>query len=185
MVSPWQKNGDALSYVKANDMSLDYIAFVSMVLCHSLSRVNETLADHSPCTGRRSSAQNGSCSWRHQTSKSVVANQAFHVLMLLSRQINVLVSDQGLPLLSDFGLSKVCISVAFELSLNKNVSQIIQDSSGAPLTQSNMMADFCRYSAPEATNQDSMLTPATDVYALGMTILEVKKNIALDFFLPS
>ena len=31
MISPWQENGDALSYVKKNDSSVDYVQFVSSI----------------------------------------------------------------------------------------------------------------------------------------------------------
>ncbi|KAF8974773.1 kinase-like domain-containing protein [Flammula alnicola] len=120
MVSPWQKNGDAITFVKANDKHLDYIKFIVHIargveVLHSMELVHGDI-----------------------------------------RAINILVNDQGLPLLSDFGLSK-----------------IIQDVSGAPLTQSSMMADSCRHFAPEAFQEDGVLSTATDIYALAMTILEI------------
>ncbi|PPQ99915.1 hypothetical protein CVT24_009596 [Panaeolus cyanescens] len=72
------------------------------------------------------------------------------------RAINILVDIQGNPLLSDFGLSK-----------------IMQDMADAPLTQSFTRADSCRYFAPESFVGDGVISTATDIYALGMTILEI------------
>ncbi|KAF9057400.1 kinase-like domain-containing protein [Panaeolus papilionaceus] len=72
------------------------------------------------------------------------------------RAINILVDNQGNPLLSDFGLSK-----------------IMQDVADAPLTQSFTRADSCRYFAPESFVGDGVISTATDIYALGMTILEI------------
>lgn len=42
MISPWQKNGDVLTYVKANDKSVDYIKFVSSSTISSVSHVDRT-----------------------------------------------------------------------------------------------------------------------------------------------
>ena len=54
-----------------------------------------------------------------------------------------------------------------------NSTQIIQDVTGAPLTQTSMMTDSCRHFAPEAFVDDGIVSRASDIYALGMTILEV------------
>ncbi|KDR83338.1 hypothetical protein GALMADRAFT_235416 [Galerina marginata CBS 339.88] len=120
MISPWQRNGDAITYVRANDKLIDYIKFIVHIaqgveVLHNMELVHGDI-----------------------------------------RPINILVNDQGLPLLSDFGLSK-----------------IIQDAGGAPLTQSSMMADSCRYFAPEAFVEDGILSTAADIYALAMSILEI------------
>ncbi|KAF9550324.1 kinase-like protein [Agrocybe pediades] len=72
------------------------------------------------------------------------------------RAANILVNDQGTPLISDFGLSKV-----------------IQDVSGAPLTQISMMADSCRNFAPEVYSEEGTVSLSADIYALAMTILEL------------
>ncbi|KAJ3507562.1 hypothetical protein NLJ89_g6235 [Agrocybe chaxingu] len=121
MVSPWLKNGDALTYAKANDKDLDYRQFI-MHIAHGVEVLHSMGLVHG----------------------DIRAN-------------NVLVSDTGLPLLSDFRLSK-----------------IIQSASGAaPLTQSTMMADSCRYFAPETFGDEGGLSTATDIYALAMTVLEV------------
>ncbi|KAF5322677.1 hypothetical protein D9619_001133 [Psilocybe cf. subviscida] len=121
MISPWQQNGDALAYVKANDRSVDYKKFIVHIaqgvqVLHNIGLVHGEL-----------------------------------------RALNVLVNDRGYPLLSDFGLSKI----------------IQEESVGIPLTQSSMMADSCRYFAPEAFQEDGILSKATDIYSLAMTILEV------------
>jgi serine/threonine protein kinase len=90
--------------------------------------------------------------------------------------MNILVNDQGHPLLSDFRLSKVFIVVAVRPSLPiiyAKLDQIIQDVTGAPLTQTSMMTDSCRHFAPETFVDDGVVSRASDIYALGMTILEV------------
>jgi len=51
--------------------------------------------------------------------------------------------------------------------------QIIQDVTGAPFTQTSMMTDSCRHFAPEALVDDGVVSRASDIYALGMTVLEV------------
>lgn len=53
-------------------------------------------------------------------------------------------------------------------------AQIIEDASAAPLTQSSGMMDKGRYSAPEMFQGDGVLSSATDIYSLAMTILEVR-----------
>jgi hypothetical protein len=78
----------------------------------------------------------------------------------------------GHPLLSDFRLSKVFIASAFVIQLF-TPTQLIQDVTGAPFTQTSMMTDSCRHFAPEALVDDGVMSRASDIYALGMTILEV------------
>ncbi|PPQ79567.1 hypothetical protein CVT25_003449 [Psilocybe cyanescens] len=120
MISPWQKNGDALAYVKANDLTVDYIKFVGHItrgvaVLHNMNLVHGDI-----------------------------------------RSLTILVNEKGLPLLSDF-----------------RVSKIIEDASAAPLTQSSGMMDKGRYSAPEMFQGDGVLSSATDIYSLAMTILEI------------
>ncbi|KIK07601.1 hypothetical protein K443DRAFT_128984 [Laccaria amethystina LaAM-08-1] len=122
MVSPWMRNGDALSYVKANDKDLDYRQFI-----RDISLGVEVL---------------------HTMNPPIVHGDI--------KGSNILISDQGHPLLSDFGLS-----------------QIIHDVSGTPFTQSNVVADSYRYFAPEVCMGNGNLSTATDIYALAMTVLEV------------
>ena len=52
--------------------------------------------------------------------------------------------------------------------------QLIQDVTGASFTQTSMM-DSCRHFAPETLVDDGVMSRASDIYALGMTILEVIK----------
>lgn len=122
MVSPWMRNGDALSYVKANDKDLDYRQFI-----RDIALGVEVL---------------------HTMNPPIVHGDI--------KGSNILISDQGHPLLSDFGLS-----------------QIIHDVSGTPFTQSNVVADSYRYFAPEVCMGNGNLSTATDIYALAMTVLEI------------
>jgi len=79
----------------------------------------------------------------------------------------------GHPLLSNFRLSKVFITPAFFTRLF-TLMQLIQDVTGASFTQTSMM-DSCRHFAPETLVDDGVMSRASDIYALGMTILEVIK----------
>ncbi|KAF9534430.1 kinase-like domain-containing protein [Crepidotus variabilis] len=120
MVSPWQTQGDALTYVKSKDKFLDYHVFIiylaeGVQVLHNMSLIHGDI-----------------------------------------RAANVLVNDFGLPLLSDFGLSK-----------------IITDISGGPLTQSSIMSDSYRYFAPEVFEEEGNLSLSSDIYSLAMTLLEL------------
>ncbi|EIN03835.1 TKL/TKL-ccin protein kinase [Punctularia strigosozonata HHB-11173 SS5] len=71
---------------------------------------------------------------------------------------NILISLSGHPLLSDFGLAKV-----------------IEDVTGAPITStgSSNSARMIRWFAPELFEGDSTLNLSADIYAFGMTVLEI------------
>ena len=71
-------------------------------------------------------------------------------------QANVLVSDNGRPLLCDFGLA-----VIVEDLTNMPISSALHDS-GNP-----------RWMAPELLAQGDIVSPKSDVWALGMVFLEV------------
>ncbi|KZT39669.1 kinase-like protein [Sistotremastrum suecicum HHB10207 ss-3] len=69
---------------------------------------------------------------------------------------NILISDTGKPLLSDFGFSKIL----------ENVTEV-------PFTQSKSFSDSFRYLAPEMCDDPPVLSPAADIYAFSMTLLEI------------
>lgn len=122
MISPWQENGDALTYVKKNDRKIDYLQFIKRIalgvqLLHSLS-------------------------------PPIVHGDI--------KPANIMINDEGNPRLSDFGLS-----------------QIINDVSGTPFTQSSIVADSFRYFAPEVCTGSGIMSTMADIYSLGMTVLEI------------
>jgi serine/threonine protein kinase len=67
-----------------------------------------------------------------------------------------MINDEGIPRLSDFGLS-----------------QIINDVAGTPFTQSSIVADSFRYFPPEVCTGSGVMSTMADIYALGMTVLEI------------
>ncbi|KZS97644.1 kinase-like protein [Sistotremastrum niveocremeum HHB9708] len=68
---------------------------------------------------------------------------------------NILISDAGEPLLSDFGLSK-----------------ILEDCTGTPFTQTKGISDSFRWFAPEIFHSGK-LTTSSDVFSFSMTALEL------------
>jgi serine/threonine protein kinase len=51
---------------------------------------------------------------------------------------------------------------------------MVEDMSGAPLTQSKGVSESCRWMAPELLmGETQIMTTYSDVWSLGMTILEV------------
>ncbi|EAU84593.2 TKL/TKL-ccin protein kinase [Coprinopsis cinerea okayama7 len=122
MVSPWQENGDALTYVKANDHKINYRDFIKRIAL--------------------------GVQVLHTCDPPIVHGD------IKSR--NILINEEGHPRLTDFGLS-----------------QIINDVSGTPFTQSSIVADSFRYFAPEVCQGGGKMSTMSDMYALGMTVLEI------------
>ncbi|KAJ3547750.1 hypothetical protein NMY22_g1528 [Coprinellus aureogranulatus] len=139
MISPWQENGDALSYVKRNDHKIDYPQFIKRIALgvQLLHTMNPPIV--------------------HGDIKPV-GIVAIHSTEPTepSLQANIMINDEGNPRLTDFGLS-----------------QIINDVSGTPFTQSSIVADSFRYFAPEVCTGSNIMSTMGDVYALGMTVLEL------------
>jgi serine/threonine protein kinase len=69
---------------------------------------------------------------------------------------NIAINSRGEPLLADFGLS-----------------QIVEDITGIPFTQSRGVADSYRWFAPEVCVGQGVLSTYSDIYAYGMTVLEL------------
>ncbi|KAE9396577.1 TKL/TKL-ccin protein kinase [Gymnopus androsaceus JB14] len=69
---------------------------------------------------------------------------------------NIVISPRFEPLLADFGLS-----------------QIVEDITGIPFTQSRGVSDSYRWFAPEVCKGQGVLSASSDIYALGMTIIEL------------
>ncbi|KAG6832982.1 hypothetical protein H0H92_004866 [Tricholoma furcatifolium] len=124
MVSPWQKNGNLLEYVKAHDAKVEYLRMITRI----------ALGTH----------------FLHCTMKPPIVHGVI-------RAENIFINADGDPLLSDFG-----------------VSQIVTDISGIPFTQSHGVVQSYRWFAPELCVGDGVLSPSSDVYAYGMTVLEVR-----------
>ncbi|RDB23137.1 Serine/threonine-protein kinase STY17 [Hypsizygus marmoreus] len=123
MVSPWQKHGHVLEYVKAYDSQVDYDRLIKRI----------ALGIH----------------FLHCTMKPPVVHGVI-------RAENIYINDEGNPLLADFG-----------------VSQIVTDISGIPFTQSHGVIQSYRWFAPEVCIGEGSLSPSSDIYAYGMTVLEV------------
>ncbi|TFK27094.1 kinase-like protein [Coprinopsis marcescibilis] len=122
MISPWQDNGNALAYVKANDRDVNYPDFLTRI-----------------ATG---------VSLLHTFNPPIVHGDI--------KSVNILINEEGNPRLSDFGLS-----------------QIINDVAGTPFTQSSIVAESFRYFAPEVCQGTGKMSTMSDIYALGMTFLEI------------
>ncbi|KAF7352965.1 Mitochondrial distribution and morphology protein 10 [Mycena venus] len=123
MVSPWQANGTALTYIKNQGDKIDYLKLVKGV-----ARGLQVLHSMNP-------------------------NPVVHGDMKAS---NIVIGVAGNPLIADFGLSR-----------------IVEDITGIPFSQSRGVSDSYRWFAPEVCIGQGVLSLSSDVYAFGMTVLEI------------
>ncbi|KAH7903719.1 kinase-like domain-containing protein [Hygrophoropsis aurantiaca] len=86
----------------------------------------------------------------------------------------VVIDRSGNPLLADFGFSKVIPMMGSmrQIILSQPL-QIIEDITGTAITQSTGICNSNRWLAPELSIGDGIMTPAADVYAFAMTVLEL------------
>ncbi|KAF8212000.1 kinase-like domain-containing protein [Mycena galopus ATCC 62051] len=122
MVSPWQANGTALTYIKTAGDKVDYLKLVKGVAL--------------------------GLQVLHSMKPPVVHGDI--------KAANVLIDVTGNPLIADFGFSR-----------------IVEDITGISFSQSRGVGDSYRWFAPELCIGEGVLSPSSDVYAYGMTVLEI------------
>ncbi|KAF8211333.1 kinase-like domain-containing protein [Mycena galopus ATCC 62051] len=122
MVSPWQTNGTALTYIKSANDKIDYVKLVKGVAL----------------------------------GLQVLHGMSPHVVHGDLKASNVVIDVAGNPLIADFGLSR-----------------IVEDITGIPFSQSRGVSDSYRWFAPEVCIGQGVLSMSSDVYAYGMTVLEI------------
>ncbi|KAJ3710941.1 kinase-like domain-containing protein [Lentinula raphanica] len=101
----------------------------------------------------------GFIDYRRMFKHIAVGVQVLHDMNIIHGDIkasNIMISPKFEPLLADFGLSR-----------------IVEDITGIPFTQSRGVSDSYRWFAPEVCKGQGVLSTRSDVYALGMTILEL------------
>ncbi|KAF8178966.1 kinase-like domain-containing protein [Mycena galopus ATCC 62051] len=122
MVSPWQPNGTALTFVENGQDKIDYVKLVKGVAL--------------------------GLQVLHSINPPVVHGDL--------RASNIVIDITGNPLIADFGLSR-----------------IVEDITGIPFSQSRGVSDAYRWCAPEICIGQGVFTLGSDVYAYGMTVLEI------------
>ncbi|KAF8338498.1 kinase-like domain-containing protein [Amanita rubescens] len=117
LVSPWMKNGNALSYVKKQDDVKDIYKKLILEIAEGIEVLHSMFIVHGNL-----------------------------------RAENVLIGDEGQPLITDFALAKL---------------------EGNLITQTTNQSDSCRWCAPEIFEIQAAMSAKGDIYSFGMTILEL------------
>ncbi|KAG8790625.1 hypothetical protein FRC12_011439 [Ceratobasidium sp. 428] len=134
MVSPWEKHGNVKGYLRLNPTA-DPCQIVSQA--GLLSATALTIIK----------------------TRALKSQKVFHTFTKAVhgdlKAENILVSEDGTPMLADFG----CSTLTREWTL--------------PITSSTPAWGSLRWAAPEILQGENVSSPAADVYALGMTILEM------------
>ncbi len=88
---------------------------------------------------------------------------------------NILINDNGNPLLGDFGLSKVS---ADKLKILRQLIlcsfQTLEGVTGDPMTNVQGVDASFKWFAPEALDGKRLISTSSDVYSFAMTVLEVR-----------
>jgi len=122
MVSPWQTNGTALTYVKYAGDKINYLKLVKGVAL--------------------------GLQVLHSMNPPILHGEL--------KASNIVINHAGNPLLADFGLSR-----------------IVEDTADISWDQDRGFGDAHRWFAPEVSIGEGILSLSSDVYAYGMTVLEI------------
>ena len=110
----------------------------------------------------------------HGDIKCVSIVVVYLIIILIVSKENILIGSNMLPLITDFGLSKVCFKNFRGRGGDTDVvEKILEDVTGTPFTQSKGISDSYRWFAPEICSAPGVLSPQSDMFSFAMTVIEV------------